>query len=471
MTRRELLRAAIGAMAGLALTSRIGGATEAEMGDARASSAGGQSAGAGQAPAQLPAPAPRSAFVEPDVFRATLGNGLRAVVRERPDSEVVAISVAARGGSRDEEAETVGAAHFMEHMFFQGTPRRPDSADIDRDIEARGGWANAWTGWESTNFQVVAPTDSFDLALDIIADLMVNSIFAAEKVDKERQVVLEELNQGLNTPSERARDLFLPAVFGDHPARNLPIGNRETLNQSTREVLVRFRDTYFVAANMAVAVAGNVDHWRVFGALEGQFAGLRTGPIPPFKVAPIPPARANVVTAQSPGQQARILLGGPGPGQDSPDRYPLHVIVALLGSAGRRLESEIVDRRGLAASVSPFHLELTDVSVWGVSSGLRPANVDAVVELVRAELRRLRDEPPGADELAEALAYIRGTKQLQRERSVDLAEELSEGEVLGTYEPIKVYLAHVEAVTAADVQRVARAYLDPELDTLVVLRP
>jgi predicted Zn-dependent peptidase len=120
---------------------------------------------------------------EPDVFRTTLPNGMRAIVRERPGTDVVAISVATRGGSRDEQRATVGAAHFMEHMFFQGTRRRPDSADLDREIEARGGWTNAWTGWESINFQVVTPVDDLDLAVDVIADQMVNSLFAAAKID------------------------------------------------------------------------------------------------------------------------------------------------------------------------------------------------------------------------------------------------------------------------------------------------
>src|SRR5207249_3142788 len=106
----------------------------------------------------------RGSSDEPDVYRTVLPNGLRAIVRERPGSEVVAVSVGIRGGSRDERTETVGAAHFMEHMFFQGTPRRPDSAAIDSEVEATGGWTNAWTGWESINFQVVTPVDSADLA-------------------------------------------------------------------------------------------------------------------------------------------------------------------------------------------------------------------------------------------------------------------------------------------------------------------
>ena len=209
---------------------------------------------------------------EPDVYRTVLPNGMRAVVRERPESEVVAISVGIRGGSRDERRETVGAAHFMEHMFFQGTPRRADAADLDRELEARGGWSNAWTGWESINFQVVTATDDLDLAIDVISDQMANSLFAADKIDKERRVVLEELNGRLNSPTSKAYDLFLVEVFGDHPARNLPIGNRQTINSSTREVLVSFRDTYFVAGNMAVAVVGNVKHEAIFQKLATAFA-------------------------------------------------------------------------------------------------------------------------------------------------------------------------------------------------------
>ena len=408
---------------------------------------------------------------EPDVFRTVLPNGLRVVVRERPDSDVVAISVGIRGGSRDERRETVGAAHFMEHMFFQGTPRRPDAADIDRELEARGGWTNAWTGWESINFQVVAATEDLDLAMDIISDQMANSLFAADKIDKERRVVLEELNGRLNSPTSKAYDIFLVDVFGDHPARNLPIGNRQTINSSTREVLVSFRDTYFVAGNMVVAVVGNVKHDAIFQQIATAFAEQRTGPMPPSSAAPLPPAvpRMNVDTA--PGQQARIIVGGPTVGYDSKDHHVHDVIDAILGESGRRLERELVDTQAIASSGYPFCLGVTDVGVWGVSVGARPANVDRVMELVNVELRALRERPVDDDELAEAKAYVRGSRLLNRERSVDLAEELSDGEVLGTYEPLNEYLAAIDAVTTADIQRVAAAHMDPDRLTVTILRP
>ncbi|MCC7367800.1 MAG: insulinase family protein [Chloroflexi bacterium] len=408
---------------------------------------------------------------EPDVYRTVLPNGLRAVVRERPESEVTAISVGIRGGSRDERRETVGAAHFMEHMFFQGTPRRPDAADLDRELEARGGWTNAWTGWESINFQVVTATEDFELGLDVIADQMAHSLFAAEKIDKERRVVLEELNGRNNSPTSKAYDIFLVEVFGDHPARNLPIGNRQTINSSTREVLVGFRDTYFVAGNMVVAVVGNVKHDEVFAKLATAFADLRTGAVPPKNVAAVPPAEPRMLVDQAPGQQARIIMGGPTVGYDSKDRYVFDVLDAILGESGRRLERELVDTQAIASSAYPFYLALTDVGVWGVSAGARPSNVDRVMETIKAELRALREQPVEADELAEAKAYIRGRLLLNRERSVDLAEELSDGEALGTYEPLSAYLAAVDAVTSGDIQRVARTHMDPDRLTVTVLRP
>jgi predicted Zn-dependent peptidase len=408
---------------------------------------------------------------EPDVFRTELPNGLRAIVRERPGSGVVAISVGIRGGSRDERRETVGAAHFMEHMFFQGTSRRPDAADLDREIEARGGWTNAWTGWESINFQVVLPLEDFNLALDVIADQMVSSVFAPDKIDKERRVVLEELNGRLNSPVTKAYDLFWLEVFGEHPARNLPIGNRATIDQSTRDVLVAFRDQFFVSGNMVVAVVGDVQHDRVFEQVGGAFAELRTGPAASIPPAQVPPLVARSQTDASPGQQARVIAGGPTVGYDSPDRHVHDVIDAILGESGRRLERELVDKQGLASSAYPFFIALTDVGVWGVSVGVRPADVDLALGLAKAELRTLRETPVSEEELAEAKAYLRGQRLLHRERSIDLAEELSDGEALGTYESLAVYLDRIDAVTAADIQRVARAYLDPEKLTVTILRP
>jgi predicted Zn-dependent peptidase len=173
----------------------------------------------------------------------------------------------------------------------------------------------------------------------------------------------------------------------------------------------------------------------------------------------------------SPAQQARIIAGGPTVGYDSPDRHVLDVIEAILGESGRRLERELVDTQAIASSAYPFYLALTDVGVWGVSIGARPSNVDRVLELAKAEIRGLRERPVETDELDEAKAYVRGRLLINRERSSDLAEELSDGEVLGTYETLGDYLAAIDAVTPAAIQRVASAQLDPDNLTVTILRP
>src|SRR6185436_1367332 len=222
---------------------------------------------------------------------------------------------------------------------------------------------------------------------------------------------------------------------------------------------------------MAVAVVGDVQHEDVFQKLGAAFAEMRTGPIPPTNAAPVPPLVQRLQTDTSPGQQARVIVGGPTVGYDSSDHHVLDVIEAILGDSGRRLEREFVDTQAVASSVYGFYYPLTDVGTWGISIGARPADVDRVVDLAKVQLRLLRDAPVAPEELDEAKAYLRGQRLINRERSSDLAEDLSDGEVLGTYEPLVTYISRVEAVTAADIQRVANAYLDPDRLTLTILRP
>jgi predicted Zn-dependent peptidase len=408
---------------------------------------------------------------EPELFSQTLPNGLLVLVRERPATEVAAISVGVRGGSRDEEPETVGAAHFMEHMYFQGTPTRPTAQDIDREITSRGGWLNAWTGWESINFQAVVPNEEFDRALAVVSDLLVNALFEEDRIGKERRVVLEELNRRLNSPSGHVQDVFAQTIFAGHPAENLPIGNRDTLARSTREVLVKFRDTYFVSNNMVVAVVGNVRHDDVFAKVGAAFADMRTGPRPRFHPASPPSAQARLVQTNAPGQQARLAMGVPAPGSDDDDRYPLDVLVAVLGEAGRRLHNEVVEERGLASDIGIAFFELTDVGVWEVWATARPDNVQPVMDVVKGQVGQFRSVPLGAADLAEAKAYIRGSARLGLEASISQAQRLADGVALGRYESVDHYIDRIQAVTAEEVEAVANKYLDPDRMTVVVLNP
>jgi predicted Zn-dependent peptidase len=406
-----------------------------------------------------------------DAKRNDLASGMTVLTRERPYADVTAISISVRGGSRNEHDDTVGAAHFMEHMFFQGTPSRPTSDAVFGPISARGGWLNAYTSFENINFQAVVKNEDFDLALDTLADMLVNSLFAEDRIDKERQVVLEELIRGKNDPRRYAVELFFKNVWDEHPARNLPIGSRETLANSDRKVLTAFRDANFLASNMVTAVVGDQVHEAVVARVAEAFAQMPNGRKPEFLTAPVPPAKVRRIEESIPGTQAQIVVGLPAPGADHPDTYALDIVSATLGEVGRRLVGEIRDKRGLAPGVGSSYSTLSDVGCWWAMVGTSPGNVDQVIELIREQMRRIRSEPPAASELEDAKSYIEGRAVLGLQTSIAFAQYLADREAIGVEPPLDEYLRRVSSVTVEDVERVANAYLDPDAATLVLLRP
>ena len=406
-----------------------------------------------------------------DAKRDDLPSGMAVLTRERSYADVTAISISVRGGSRNEHDDTVGAAHFMEHMFFQGTPSRPTSDAVFGPISARGGWLNAYTSFENINFQAVVKNEDFDLALETLADMLVNSLFAEDRIDKERQVVLEELIRGKNDPRRYAVELFFKNVWDEHPARNLPIGSRETLANSDRRVLVSFRDANFLASNMVTAVVGDQQHTNVVERVAAAFERMPNGRKPEFQTAPFPAAKPSKIEETIPGTQAQIVLGLPAPGADHSDTYALDIVSATLGEVGRRLVGEIRDRRGLASSVGSSYSTLSDVGCWWAMVGTSPGNVDQVMELVIEQMRRIRSEPISVSDLADAKSYIEGRAVLGLQTSIAFAQYLADREAIGVEPPLDEYLRRVSAVTVEDVERVAQAYLDPDGATLVLLRP
>jgi predicted Zn-dependent peptidase len=421
--------------------------------------------------ASTPASVALAQAEEPGLYRTTLPNGMLVVTRERPDAEVAALSIYVRGGSRNEDAATVGAAHFMEHMFFQGTPSRPNSRAIDSPITERGGWLNATTAWEGITFFGTVPNSAFDVLLDVLSDILVNSLFEPDALEKERRVVIEELNRNLNSPTGYAFETFAKTVFADHPAHQMPGGDRSTVRTVSRDTLLEFRDRFFRASNLVVAAVGNLRHEDVEAKVAAAFAAMPDGPPPTFTPAPRPEAKLQVERVAFGARQAQLVLGWPTVGTDSPDRYALQVLATALGSSGQVLAAELRDRLGLVTRVDTGYWELTDVGTWLVAAATEPDNVDAAVEGILDEVRAVRDASLDAEDLENAKAYIRGSTRRGLERSIDQAQDLSTGIALGYYQPLDVYLAHIAAVTAEDVQRVARTYLDPDNYTLVVLGP
>jgi predicted Zn-dependent peptidase len=407
-----------------------------------------------------------------DVRRAVLPNGMVVLTKERADPDTVAISVAVRAGSRDEDDVTNGAAHFMEHMFFQGTPSRPSALDVDWPIASRGGRLNATTGWETIQFDAVVRAADFPVAVDVLADMLTNSTFEPAAVEKERRVVLQEFNARMNTPRTRGTDQFFQALLADHPARHLPGGSQETVLTISRDTLLAFRERWFVANNMVVAVVGNVPHEAAVATLAPAFRDLPVVSLPErLPVATAAMAEPIGIRVGAGTHQAQVLVGVRAPSLADPDRPALAVLDAVVDGAGRRLFTEIRDRRGLAYSVGSGIVSLSDTGVWYATAGVDPENVELVTELIVEEMRRLRDEPLTPAELDEAKSYLEGRAMLALEANLGQARRYASQEALGVREPIGEYVARVRAVTANDVQRVARRYLDLTNYVRLVVEP
>ena len=313
--------------------------------------------------------------------------------------------------------------------------------------------------------------EDFDLALDTLADMLVNSLFAESQIDKERQVVLEELIRGKNDPRRYAVELFFKNVWDDHPARNLPIGSRETLANSDRRVLVAFRDANFLASNMYTAVVGDQSHDVILEKVAAAFERMPNGAKPAYERAPLPSAKAQRIEDTVAGTQAQIALGLPAPGADHPDTYALDIMSVVLGEVGRRLVGEIRDKRGLASGVGSAYSTLSDVGCWYSIVGTSPGNVDQVLDLIVEQMRRIRSEPITGEILADAKSYIEGRAVLGLQTSIAFAQYLADREAIGVEPPLEEYLRRVSGVSVEDVQRVAQAYLDPDHATLVIMRP
>src|SRR4051812_43573400 len=265
-----------------------------------------------------------------DVQRTVLPSGMVLLTKLRPDPDSVAINVAVRAGSRDEDAATNGAAHFMEHMFFQGTPRRPTALDVQTPITSRGGTLNASTGWELVNFDAVVRSADVAIAIDVLADILTNATFDPDALEKERRVVLQELNARQNNPNSRGSDVLFRTIFASHPAHHLPGGSRETVLSIDRETLVQFRERWFVANNMVVSVVGNVPHSDAVALVEAAFANLPSRPVP-SRPAPEVGERLGAAERLNGGSvQAQVLVGMAAPSMSNRDRYAMAVLNAAI---------------------------------------------------------------------------------------------------------------------------------------------
>ena len=404
--------------------------------------------------------------------QTTLGNGIRVITAPMPQVSSVACFVMLAAGSRYETPESKGIAHFAEHMFFKGTERRPTARTISTEIDAIGGEFNAFTGKEITGYYVKCAAETRDIALDVLVDMLRNSLFDPTEVEKEKGVILEEMNVYLDTPQRYVGSVYDRLLYDDQPLGWDILGTKETIEGATRDTFTSYLDTWYRPERIVVGVGG-----RLGDGLEGRLEEL-LGDIEPRETGAavaveLPTDGSPVLLHTKQSEQAHLVLGVRGYELGHPRRYALQLLAVVLGGGmSSRLFTEVRERRGLAYYVHAANGSYTDTGTLYTGAGVDVSRIDEAISTIVAELRKMAAEPVPADEFEKARGYAKGRFVLRLESPQALIQFGIRREVLEhrIEEPDDV-LRELDAVTAEDVQEVARDLLEGKRLYLAVVGP
>jgi predicted Zn-dependent peptidase len=405
--------------------------------------------------------------------RTTLSNGLRVLTAPLPHAQSVACYIMLAAGSRYEDASNRGIAHFAEHMFFKGTERRPTSRDLTTIVDGMGGEFNAFTSKEYTGYYIRCAGAERDTALDVLVDMIRNSKFDAEELEREKGVILEEMNMYFDTPRDYVSSVYEDLLFGDNPLGWETLGKRETVQAATRETFTDYLDRWYTPARMVVGVSGMVgdDLIPTLEGLLGDLGGNGIGSPSPAEVARSSEPQVRLHTKDS--DQAQICIGVPSYPLTHPDRYALQLLGTVLGTGmSSRLFLEVRERRGLAYYVYGLNSAYTDAGTLFAQGGVDIHRVDEAITVIAEQFRLMATELVPTDEFEKARALAKGRFVLQTESPnglllFGLRREVLEGQAA---EPAEL-LAALDAVTAEDVQRVAQDVIANQGMRLAVIGP
>jgi predicted Zn-dependent peptidase len=403
----------------------------------------------------------------------TIDNGVRLLTAPREDSPSATALVMFGVGSRFEQAQQSGIAHFAEHMFFKGTERRPTARDISVEIDGIGGDFNAFTGKEYTGYYVKCAAEHLDLAVDVLADMLLHSKFDPDEIEREKGVILEEMAMYRDLPQRYVGNVYDELLFGDTPLGWDIIGTEEVIKGADRDLFTSFTDRWYTANRTVVGLSGNVSASAKASVAEKFLAlpGANEGTREDAKWAQNDGPRVKIHYKDS--EQAHLLLGVRAPGLMEGDRYALGVMNAILGGGmSSRLFTEVRERRGLCYYVSSHHDAYTDAGSLVVAAGVDVNRIDLAITTIQEEMWKLVDEGPDQAEFTKAKNYLKGKFVLGLEDTRGLIMFGARREAVedGYWEPAKA-LAAIEAVTMEDVRKVARDVFDREQLNLAVVGP
>lgn len=405
-----------------------------------------------------------------DFNKITLGNGIRIVTKRMPNARSVTMGVWVNVGARDERPEEGGLSHFIEHMIFKGTEKR-SALQIAKEFDAIGGQCNAFTSKENTCYHAKVIDTCLGTMVELLSDIVLNSVFHAKEVERERQVILQEIKMLEDTPDEHVHVLMAQAVWGNHPLGRSVLGRPETVAEFDSATIKEYFGRAYQPERIVVAAAGNLEH-EAFGALISRaFAVVRERNHFPERTVP---AMDRVISAHPKNlEQVHICLGTKGVHVTDPRRYAGSVLNVILGgNMSSRLFQEIRERRGLAYAVYSFLALYSDTGMCGVYVGADQSHIKEILEIIIKEMKQIKGKPVDSAELRNAKAYLKGGLYLGAESTENQMTRLAHNEIhFGRHVPLKEVEEDIEKVTAEDILELSRDIFQNDSASLTLLGP
>jgi predicted Zn-dependent peptidase len=399
-----------------------------------------------------------------------LPGGARLVIESMPERHSTSVVLMFAGGSRLEDDRLAGVSHFIEHLFFKGTQKRPSSKEIADAIEGVGGFVNASTDKELTAYWARVPAEHMALGLDVLFDIVANSKLEEADVERERMVILEELRMYQDQPQDYVQNLFEELIWPDHPLGRDIAGTEESVSRLTRDDILEYADARYRLPNLVVGAAGSLEETETLQlvtsalSLRADLNGAVSATAPPPLESP------HVLVRRRNTEQAHICLGTRAFSYLHPDRYTLDIFNTVLGEGmSSRLFLNIRERLGLAYDVHSFTQKHRDTGYLGVYIGVEPSKAVDAVNAAMAELRGLGEREVSPEELVRAKEFTKGRLRLELETTNGVAFWLTYQELLlGRIKTIDEEIMLVDSVTAADVKRVAEQVLTGAVQMSVI---
>jgi predicted Zn-dependent peptidase len=405
--------------------------------------------------------------------KTTLSNGLKIVTIPMEDNPAVTVLVTVETGSKYEKKEISGLSHFLEHMVFKGSKKRPTAMDISRELDSLGAQYNAFTSQEYTGYYAKVSKEKIDIALDIVSDIYLHPLFDGKEIEKEKGVIVEEIRMYQDSPHRHVNDLFMNLVYGDQPAGWNIAGNEDTVKSFKREDFVKYLSEHYVAESTTVVISGTFDEKDAIKNVEKAFSNISTEKKHTKLAVKEEQNKPQTLLKFKETEQAHLILGVRS--FDAKDEHDpvLSVLATLLGGGmSSRLFQKLREEMGVGYYIRANHDSYTDHGIFSISTGIDTTRIDEVIKVLLNECKKIVNEEISEQELNKVKDYIAGSFVLGLETSDSRAEYCAINQILkGKIDSPQQEIEKIKKVTVNDIKEIAKKIFVDEKLNLAIIGP